>query len=383
MSTPRRQFLRHAGVGAATAWVAPVILSQAAAAGTSVGPDPDPDPPDLPRAPTLLGELPAAAGQTTEWGRRIQDLALFDGIVFCGYGDWTVNTGPIQATGWRISPAGFVSEATLDTESTWLLRRVGSRLVIPFIDPKANTGDLAVRSAGSPTWTTLALDGSTAGSVHTFDVTTSNGTDLWVAGARRSSLNASVWHSPSGLGGDWVLSLDTAPPSGIDKWYARYTSIVSYGGSLYVAGYQVDPVPEPDVGYGIVARRFDGTTWVDAPEYSFDAGAALHRHGHEPQAFDGRVLRRRKTPGVFADEPLLSFDGSSLSDTGIAVRQWHVDAFGRLWWVSSDLLVRRMAPGGAPVVVATAPVGASAIVAEGTEIYLGTASSELWHVSLA
>lgn len=381
MTTPRRQFIRRAGVGAAAAWAAPVILTQAASAGTSGEPDPDPDPPDLPRTPTLLGVLPAAAGQT-EWGRRIQDLTIFDGVVFCGYGDWNANTGPIEATGWRISTAEFVSEATLDTENTWLLRRVGNRLVVPFIDPKANTGDLAVRSLGSSTWTTLAMDGADAGSIHTFDVTTSNGTDLWVAGARRSGDNASVWHSPSGLGGDWVLSLDTPPPSGGTDWFARYTAIATYGGSIYVAGYEVDP--GPNVGYGIVAQRFDGTSWVPAPEFSFDAGAAIHRHGHEPQAFDGRMVRRLTNPHLLEDRPLLSFDGSSLTDTGISVRQWHVDGSGRLWWISSDLLVRRKAPGGgAPAVVATAPPGVSAIVAEGTEIYLGTETSELWHVSLA
>ena len=310
MGSPRREFMRRVGVGAAAAWAAPVILTQVAAAGTSAGPDPDPDPPDLPRDPTLLGVHPQAAAQPTAWGRRLQDLAVFDGIVFCGYGDWGANTGPIAASGWRLADSQFVNEASLDTECTWLLRRVGSRLVIPFIDPGANTGDLAVRSLGSETWTTIATGASGAGSLHTFDVATSNGTDLWVAGARRGAATATVWHSPSGLGSDWVVSLDTPPPGGAG-WFARYTAISVYQGSLYVSGYQVSP---SNIGFGIVAKRFDGANWVDAPEYSL--GAGVHRHGHEPQGFDGGVMRRITNPEPLADRALLYFDGTTLTKHG-------------------------------------------------------------------
>lgn len=366
-------------VGAAgAAWVAPQVLTMPAGAqpgsgggGGGGGGESEPE---------LLGVHPWAAAQPTEWGRRLQDLAVFDGIVFCGFGDWNANTGPIQASGWHIVSGSFVAEAALDTESTWLLRRVGNRLVVPFIDPKANTGDLAVRSLGSPAWTTLAIGAGTAGTIHAFDVASFDGTDLWVAGAKRSTNDAAVWRSPSGLGGDWVES-DVHAPLGPPGSYARSIHLGVHGGRLYAGLYEVQPGPPP---FAVLRnpRVWDGSVWADAPEYGLEAGVL--RGGHEPQAFGGRLLRRSRWLQPIDERPVYAFDGTALTDTGIAAIQMHVDLIGRLWWVAGDLVVRRLGPGEAtPTEICEAPPGTTCLAAEGSALYLGTASSELWVVALS
>lgn len=368
----RRALLgRVALLAGAAAWSTPVLRSQpAAAAGSSPGTTTTTDPPSGPTA-ELLGTYPPASGQPTDWGRRIQDLMVFDGIVFIGYGDWNANTGPVVAGGWDISAADFVTEATLDTENNWMHRIVAGRLIIPFIDPRAETADLAVRSAGSPDWTMLPIGPSGAGSIHAFDVTTFDGTDLWVAGSRRDSTVGAVWRSASGLGGDWVEVLTLVPPG---TWYSRYVLLVVYEGRLYTLGRHSDGTAATNVP----AQAWDGTSWTEAADFNFDG--ATSRFGFRPLLFDGTVVRRATWPYLFEGVPLLTYDGTSMTVGSELVLHHTVDAAGRLWWIDDTSAVWRRSPGGAAELVFDGPTGSSALAVHGSDVYVGTASSELWRV---
>lgn len=380
MTESRRAFLKKAGVGVATSWVAPTVVTLRTPAAAASG-----DPPPAP-SPVLLGTHPQAAAQSTVWGKRIQELIVFDGIVFAGFGDWDANTGPIAASGWDIASASWVNESspgTLDTESTWIYRRVGNRLVVPFIDPKTNTGDLAVRSEGSSTWTTLPIGAGTAGTIHAFDVATFDGTDLWVAGAKRGVDDASVWRSPSGLGGDWVEALTYTPPAGS---FARYIQLVNAFGKLYTSGYYADGV-NPSVS--LAGEAWDGTSWVAAPEFTFDG--TNHRRGHRPMVFDSQVVRTSTWPlslnpsppptYLFPARSLLWFDGTSLTVGSELALHHNLDDSGNLWWIDDTLAVQRRPPGGPTQFVVQAPVGASALAVDGSDLYIGTSSSELYLVA--
>lgn len=357
----------------AVAWTTPLVHTLPAAAqtgstGTTTTTSTAPPP-----TPQLLGVHTFAAAQPTAWGRRLQEMAVFDGIVFVGYGDWNANSGPIRAGGWDIAGAAMTYEAALDTECTWVHRVIGNRLVVPFIDPKANTGDLAVRSVGSSVWTTLPIGAGTAGSYHVFDAATYDGTDLWVAGARIGSSVAVVWHSPSGNGGDWVEALTYTPPAGN---FARYVQLVTYGGRLYVIGYHYDGVNPAVV---LPAQAWNGATWVAAPEYNFDGVGS--RFGFRPMVFDGQVVRRATWPPTYAAFPFYWFDAATFTSGPQQVIHHNLDGAGRLWWIDQTLAVRRRSPGGSDQFVVQAPAGASCLAVDGTDLYLGTTASEIYRVS--
>lgn len=364
----------------ATAWVAPEVLTlqtpAAAASATTTTTSP-------PLVPVLLGTMPQAAAQPTDWGKRIQELIVFDGVVFAGYGDWDANTGPIAAAGWDIGAASWVSEASLDNECTWLYRRVGNRLVVPFIDPKYNTADLAVRSLGSSTWTPLAIGAGTAGTIHAFDVATLDGTDLWVAGAKRGNDDAAIWRSASGLGGDWVQVHTYTPAVG---YFARYVQLVAAYGKLYTSGYYADGV-NPSVS--LAGEVWDGSSWGAAPEFTLVGGT--QRRGHRPMVFGSQVVRSKGWPlslnpsppptYLLPALPLLWFDGTTLTEGPEQSFHHNLDASGNLWWIDETRAVRRRAPGGPTQFVVQAPADASAVAVDGTDLYIGTTGSQLYVVS--
>lgn len=362
-------------IGAAVAWTAPIVHQSRAHAQGSVGgvTSTTTSTTVAPTPPALLGTHTHAAAQSTAWGQRLQEMLVFDGIVFVGYGDWNANTGRIWAGGWDISAAGFVYESQLDTENTWLHRVVNGRLVVPFIDPRSNSGDLARRSAGSAVWSTLPIGGGSAGSLHSFDVASYDGTDLWVVGSRTGSNVGSVWRSPSGNGGDWVEVLTFAPPVGWD--FARYNHIVHYNGRIYVSGYYFSGNPVT----AIPGQAWDGSSWVAAPEYTLFAG--VHRFGHRALLFDGMAVRLYAWPSGYTAYPMLFFDGTTIT-VGASAYHHNVDDQGRLWWIDGAGDIYRQDPGGgSPTFIVAGPAGASCLAVQGTDLYIGTTASQIWHVA--
>ncbi len=369
-SLDRRTFLKQTGgFSAVTALMGAPLLAQES--GCTPGPPPPPP------TPVLLGTHTPAAAQSTAWGRRLQELTIFDGQVFVGYGDWSANTGPMQMVGWDIGAGSWATENTLDTECTWLIRRVGDRLVAPFIDRRGSLGDLAVRSLGSPAWTTLKLGNTGAVSWHAFDAATLDGTDLFVAGAKKPTKEGLVWRSPSGLGGDWEQSLVIPSPGGR---YVRNTMLAVHGGLLYTGGYHYNGA-EPFDPQGLVGQAFDGAVWTDALGFS-QAAAGNNQAGHSPHVFDGGIVRRRSWPSTDAAFELLFFDGSSLVVGPETAYDHTVDERGWLWFLAADGKIRWQPNwSSASIEWATAPIGASCIAVDTAAVYVGTATSELYRLT--
>jgi hypothetical protein len=362
-SMGRRTFLQGLGaVGACTTALGGVSLL--------TGCEPTPPP-----SPTLLGTHPGAEEQATAWGRRLQDLEVFDGRVYAGYGDWGANTGPIPIDAWDVVLGEWANEGSLDTESTWMVRRVGDRLVVPFIDPKGNSGDLAVRSAGSATWTTLALGAGEAGTLHCFDAATLDGTDLWVVGAVRPGRNAAVWRSPSGVGGDWVVAdLVTS----VSSQWMRLVGIAPLEGRLHVCGYAMT---DGGAVTPLVGRSGDAVSWTEEAGFTYDAGAGVHRVGHEPVPFDGGMVRLRSWPSPIANtaSELIWFDGTSITVGPELAFAATVDHRGWLWYLdqNGDVCLR-LTWAGPSNVAAPGPAGGSCLAVDGQQVYVGTVDSELY-----
>jgi hypothetical protein len=324
---------------------------------------------------TLLGTHPGADAQPTAWGARLQDLAVFDGRVFAGYGDWSVNTGPIAMWAWDLALGDWVDEGLLDTEGTWVLRVLGDRLAVPFIDTRDNTGDLAVRAIGSSTWTTHALGAGTAATRHCFDVASLDGTDLWAAGARRVNRDAAIWRSPSGTGGDWTM-VHTAPS--LDDRWMRFITLGLLDGQLFTSGYAMDDDGNAE---SFAGQAGDLGGWSAAAAFTFDSGGGVHRAGHRPLAFDGGLVRLRGTPHPFAASDVLWFDGTTLAVGPETARHLAVDDHGWLWSIDATGAVQlRTTWAGPTSTVVPGPADASCLAIDGDHVYVGTTSSELYVV---
>ena len=211
-----------------------------------------------------LGVPTAVAAQTTAFGKRIHGLRDFDGRMFIEYGDWNANTGPIKLLCWDPATSTFVEEHELATEQV-RYRVIGTSLWALCMDPRgSNPPSYARRSAGSTTWTEVALP---VEPVHVLDVAELNGV-LYLATQTddpgSASFDATIWAS-SDNGATWTdikrfASINTPPnTSGI----ARAWMLLVRGGFLYVEPYHDGLRPEP--GTRGVAERFNGTTWDEAP----------------------------------------------------------------------------------------------------------------------
>ena len=196
--------------------------------------------------------MPVVAAQPTEFGRTLNLLGVMDdGTILLGYGDWNLNTGPIDLLG--LDPdTGIVTTLVNDvpTENISEARKLNDGWWwLPSIDPTYQpmwTQDRAslVTNAPAGTWTVLPVTiYGLPPMVHMFGVAqTSDGT-LHACGARRIMVSegntfnqeygaAVVWKSTDG-GVTWTESLAYLG-SGTDG-FLRFYGIGQVGDDLLVA----------------------------------------------------------------------------------------------------------------------------------------------------
>jgi hypothetical protein len=88
-----------------------------------------------------------------------------------------------------------------------------------------------------------------------------------------------------------------------------------------------------------------------------------------------------REPVIYSEFAVDHFDGTLLTSGPETAIHEHVDASGRLWLLGGDLLVTRITPPSTVEVLGAAPTGASAIATDGTDLYIGTSSSELYRAT--
>jgi hypothetical protein len=194
---------------------------------------------------TEIAQAPALAAETAA-GKLINSFTYdpADGQVYVAYGDWNVNTGPIDIISFNLTSKAWTTHlSAFDTEAVQVMRKFGNDLYVPGVDPQGNDGKLAVRSSG--TWSVKTLPPM----VHCFDVALV-GTDIFVCGARTSGASGTgtVARSTDG-GATWTTVLDLGLATN-----ARIFSLVTLGGSLYA-------IPNAATG-SLVAHRWTGSAFV-------------------------------------------------------------------------------------------------------------------------
>jgi hypothetical protein len=221
---------------------------------------------------------PQAASQSTPVGKTISALEPWNGRLYAGYGDYTVNTGPITIN--AFDGTGFASTlppdqlppcsqgvttpeaCTAKTEAIYIFRQLGGRLYAPSIDPThRNDSDYAFavsNGLASATW----LNPTPGQAEHVFDMATLTGSDLWFVGSdyNNDGNNAGAWRSLD-QGATWTEVLSQPPLVDNGSNFSRFYGVVAYHGRLYVEPYDYPDGPQPH------SKVFDPTTdsWSDGP----------------------------------------------------------------------------------------------------------------------
>lgn len=226
---------------------------------------------------TSLGAHPQAAAQSTETGRTLNKLKVFDGKLYAAYGDYTVNTGPIVINPYNLTSQSFEGSAlSVPTESLGNWKVINGKLYTTTID--------AVCSGTCPSGYAVYTPGGSwamntpVSAEHIFDISTLNGTDLWMFGSSGGS-EATAWRSTDN-GNTWnaVQTYENEP--GGDNM-ERYYWGQALNGSMYMQSNLT--------GFQNPVQSFDGTTW-DSQASADLCDAGVGAKGPNPVVFDGKIL---------------------------------------------------------------------------------------------
>lgn len=299
---------------------------------------------------TFVAQHPWAAAQPTNAGRQLSELQVHEGKVWAGYGDYAANTGPIElASVDPTSGEGFESSMTVDTEAILNIRVLDDSVVAPATDPRAQA-DYAI---GEP-W----LQARPLGATHVFD-SASLGGDLWMVGSQGA--DAIAWRSTD-HGSSWNEELRVAPTSGRSNDFQRFYFAATLQGRLYVQAVSYSG------GAADTSLVYEGGQWQTGPDM-LPVGL-----GWSPEVVGDSVVYQSSGQG--RGSTLLSFDGLQARQHGSAFdvesaggSAWMLDTEGRILQ-STDLKRWKT--------VVQGPADGRSLAVDGDNIYVGTASSELW-----
>jgi hypothetical protein len=285
---------------------------------------------------------PQAIEQPTLRGQSIHTLALYDGKLYSGYGDYGANTGPIVLNPLDPETNTFLGpEATLRTEAVEALRVLDGRLYAPYTDPMG-------LGPGTPDYAVDGVPVNGFDSAHVFDMTATPG-NLWAAGSGPPD-DGIVWRSTDN-GATWQESLRvpvTNPSNPI-----RFYFIAATNGRVYA-----QPTPWnnlPMTGYvwqnGAWHERPPLATW---PQHGEEFANQLVYQGNPGcclSTLNGE-LRRESTDFAVAGGVLYSLEGQRVYQT-TDLETWTLAARvsrtaisievvdGRVWYGTYDARIAR------------------------------------------
>lgn len=215
-----------------------------------------------PRAAALIGT------SYDYYGPRLHDMAISNGKLYAGYGDWNGNSDSWGPTEGRVALVPFdlatrtfesQNEVMVGSEAIMNIREINGSLYVPTTDPSIHgSGGYATNKSGSWQVRNVVPD-----AVHVLDVASMDGNDLWMIGARDNYApydgsvgRAIAWRSTDD-GNTWSESLSDGSDPGQGYGFERYYWGQSLSGKLFV--HASDTVPESTM------RSFDGTTQTTYP----------------------------------------------------------------------------------------------------------------------
>lgn len=198
----------------------------------------------------------------TNIGNDVHRIANLDGKLYLSYGDYGANTGPIDVI--VVDPADdtISSEATLNTEATWLYREFDGVKFVAYLDPQGGEGNpengqFAYNDSSG--W--VVLTNVSPYPVHVDDLyVTAEG--WWLFGSSNEpdppTGGATVWLSTD-EGATWEVSLAPRPDT---TGQARFVAACVLDGDLHAV---------LDRGFAVGGRhiyRRTAGTWVEVEPFS-------------------------------------------------------------------------------------------------------------------
>ena len=288
-----------------------------------------------PRAAALIGT------SYDYYGPRLEDMAISNGKLYAGYGDWNSNSdswgpaeGRVALVPFDIASRTFESqnEIMVGSESINNIREINGSLYIPSIDPSIHgSGGYTTNESG--TWQVRNV---VPDAVHVFDVATLDGDDLWLFGARDnyppfdgSVGRAIAWRSTDG-GQSWTEEITQGSEPGQGAGFERYYWGQKAGSRMFM--HAAGTVPE------LPTRSSDGTNTADHSNITCGA------NGHRVTEFAGKIV----CPNSYIDQQYhnliaINSDGSAAPvnyDSNGYIEDFYIDN-GYLYVLENDGTVQR------------------------------------------
>lgn len=318
--------------------------------------------------PPLMGFHPEARLQATPLGMSLHSLHLDEGQLYMGYGDYSLNTGPIAIRSYDIATGTFSPSRWLArTEAISQWRSINGQVFGVMTDANFEPSQGGYFSGTAQGEWSETLVGP---SIHSYDIASYNDS-LYLAGA--GSENASGYaaiHRSDDDGASWNIDLEVFPVGGYGRFYGIYplrnrlyafaTEIV--GTTLTFAVYVSD-----GGAWSKVSSPGNDTT-PDAPMLDLVSleGAIIGRSNHAGMSlgkmhqFDGNTWVSLTIPDRKTDKPtVLTYD--------------HAVADGSLYGLTSDFRIvkTRDLETWREVVAEVTSNARSLAVVDDCEIYVG------------
>jgi hypothetical protein len=300
---------------------------------------------------TDVGQIDAIFAATTTWGKTISNLTVFNGQVFLGHGDYTMNT-PNPCHLLSFSPElGLTDYGTVNSVALLDMNVIGDQLAIPFTDLAVGTYPSMAFLHSDNTLEVIG-GGYTPRPWHLYGSALFNG-QRYVSGSdfETSTTDAKgVWRDDNGV---WVES-DFNPNSYYGS-AGRIYGLFVYNNTLYASH-----------ASSVLMKSTDGENWSSA-----GSGPARMR---KPLSYDGAIYYTTGDAGSqYAIGSLYRFTGSPSAVTS-SIYDFTIGDDGKMYILKTDgkIYDDRLS------VIDVAPVNARSLAVMGGHIYAGTTDSHLW-----
>ena len=219
--------------------------------------------------------VPASAGANS-FHSNIHDLAIADGKVFAGYGDYNANTGPVNLNSYSIATGAEKHEITgIPGEEIGKLKLLDGAVYAPNIDPRVSWTSPANYGRYDPATHAGSYIANTP-FIHVFDVA-KLGSELFMAGSivnpdktvyGPTNTLAAIKKSVDG-GATWTIDRTAADDPVVlstypgDGEYARYYWLAVSGGKLYTRASTMSSTGDPSLAF-----TYPGTDGVQHTAYN-------------------------------------------------------------------------------------------------------------------
>lgn len=240
---------------------------------------------------SLFATHPEASVESTSGARMLHDLAVVDGKLVAGYGDWNANTGPVTINSLDLETLTWTGpQLEVPTEALQNVRVLEGGdydgVYWPLTDPRtsqwANSGFVKDDGLG---WSLHEV----APAIHVFDVAQLDG-ELWMVGSAWDTSKGAASGAATAYrttdGENWELMRSEFTTSD-GRDFERYYWAAELNGKIYMQAQHIEaPV-----------RSWDGKKWgttkvkVDGWRSSGNPGAICSTgNGKEVISFGGNIL---------------------------------------------------------------------------------------------